>query len=94
MSFGTVGSSATGTVVKKVSALTCTLQINTHTYTSSPTSTTNWFTIAKTLDIDGGSSSKFSAYETYIMQGQYPSQQQATADIPQSTFYSVTTISP
>ena len=49
---------------KKVTMLTCDLDIN--TWDSSTTSHKNWFHKQKRLNVDGGVSSYFSAYETFV----------------------------
>lgn len=47
--------------------MTCTLTIKT-------TNTDTWYTVPKSVNLDGGSASKYRAYETFINTGTKPSQ--------------------
>jgi len=53
-----------GYVSPLVTALTCTLQVN--TFTSASSSAVNWFELANALPIDGGTTSKYRGYDGFF----------------------------
>lgn len=54
-----------GYVKPLVTALTCTLKVN--TYTTGSTSTTTWFELANALPLDGGTASKYRGYDGFFV---------------------------
>jgi len=50
--------------LRKVNTMTCTLVIS--TYTTDSSSAVKWFTLPAVLDVDGGSTSNWVEYETFV----------------------------
>jgi hypothetical protein len=58
---GYAGASVT---LRKVNKMTCTLVIS--TYTNDSSSAVEWFDLAAALDVDGGTTSNWVEYETFV----------------------------